>query len=129
MRYVMTKPAMNIWNDVDRAYNATRTPAVDIREEEDQFLIEAELPGYSEKDMDIKVEDNLLTLKAEKKESSEEVSYLRKERSSRDYKRTFVLPRNVDSKNIKADFKDGILTLSLGKKEEAKPVSIKINSK
>lgn len=138
MRYLMNGKD-NVWNQMDNLMEGffgnspieaskNRTPAVDIREDEDKYLIDAELPGISEKEIDIKVNDNLLTLSAEKSEKKEEKQegYLRRERSLWSFKRSFVLPRDVDGKSIKADFENGVLTLELPRKEEAKALTIEV---
>ncbi|MDA3850818.1 MAG: Hsp20/alpha crystallin family protein [Spirochaetaceae bacterium] len=140
MRYLATKNNHSVWNQMDSLMNQlissdavsyTNKPAVDIREEENSYFIDAELPGYSEEEVEVKLEDNLLTLSAEKKSEIEDSSpqYLVKERNYRHFKRSFVLPRNVDQKNIQATFEKGILTLELAKKEEAKAQTIMINKK
>jgi len=141
MRYLVNRPA-DLWSQMDRLmdgfltadYNSktsSRTPAVDIREEKDAYLLEAELPGISEKEIDIKVEENLLTLSAERTDKKDEKKegYLMKERSSWSFKRSFVLPRDVKADDIHASFENGILSLEMPKKEEAKAQKIQIKAK
>jgi HSP20 family protein len=109
-------------------------PRVDVREEDERYLLEAELPGFTESDVDVKVEDNLLTISSRKEENKEEKkeeksgTYLVRERRSSSFSRSFVLPRDVDSQKIHGSFADGVLTLTLEKSPEAKPREIKIRS-
>ncbi|HEV2387610.1 MAG TPA: Hsp20/alpha crystallin family protein [Candidatus Acidoferrales bacterium] len=104
------------------------SPEVDIRETEEELVLEADLPGIEEKDLDIRVEGNMLTIrgerKFEKKESEE--SYLRVERSYGSFTRSFSLPQTVKTESIKASYHDGVLTIRLPKREEAKPKQVKV---
>ena len=104
------------------------TPAVNVSEEDDRYVLEAELPGLSQKDVDVKVEGNLLTLSSaqseEKKEKTE--NYLIQERSEYSFKRSFVLPKNADKESISAKFQNGLLVLEIRKRPEEKPRSIEI---
>jgi HSP20 family protein len=104
-------------------------PAVDIYEHEGNIVLTAELPGVDPKDVDIRVENNVLTLRGERKWSNDiqRESYHRVERSYGSFTRSFTLPNVIDTEKIKADFKDGMLKLVLPKKEEAKPKQISIN--
>jgi HSP20 family protein len=104
-------------------------PAVDIYETDHDLVFKAELPGVDPKDVDVRVEDGTLYLKGERKQASEvkEGSYHRVERSYGSFTRTFALPNSVNLENIKADYKDGVLTLTMAKREEAKPKTIKIS--
>jgi len=103
-------------------------PAVDIIENDQNLVLKAELPGFDPKDVEIRVEDGTLYLKGERKFERDEKkeNYHRIERSYGTFSRTFALPGSVDVENVKAEYKDGLLTLSLPKKEEAKPKTIKI---
>ena len=113
-----------------------RTPSVDVRESEDSYILEAELPGVSEKDLKVEAKDNLLTISTSKEESKEESKeqkndegeYIVRERRSSAFSRSFVLPRNVDRDKIDATFKNGLLNIVVPKKEEAKPRSIEVKS-
>jgi HSP20 family molecular chaperone IbpA len=106
----------------------SRIPAVNIREEEGCYLLEAELPGLSQKDVDVKIEENQLTISSVQNETKEENKngYLIRERNNSSFKRSFVLPKNVDRENISAKFKNGLLILELQKKQEEKPRSIEV---
>lgn len=104
-------------------------PAVDIFETDKEIVLKAELPEMQEKDIEIKVEDNVLSISGERhmeKEVKEE-SYHRIERAYGSFNRSFTLPRTVDRDAIKAAYKDGVLKVSLPKKEEIKPKQIKID--
>jgi HSP20 family protein len=110
---------------------STRTwaPPVDIYENGDSLVLKAELPGVNPDDVEIRVEDNTLYLKGERKFEKEvkEQNYHRVERSYGTFTRTFSLPNSVDADKVGATYKDGVLTLTMPKKEEAKPKTIKIN--
>jgi len=110
---------------------STRTwaPAVDIFETESDIVLKAELPGVNPNDVEIKVEDSTLYLKGERKFEKEvkEESYHRIERSYGSFARSFSLPNSINAEKVKAEYKDGLLTLTLPKREEAKPRAIKID--
>lgn len=110
--------------------NASWMPTVDISETEQGFEIHAELPGVKESDVNISVSDNLLTIKGEKQaeEKTDEKNFHRVERRYGSFQRSFTLPRQVDTTQIKAGYKDGILTLTIPKAEEAKPTEIPIST-
>jgi HSP20 family protein len=104
------------------------TPAVDIFETEHELVLKAELPDMDEKDIDVRVEGNTLTLAGERKYEKEfkEENALRMERYYGTFSRTFTLPNTVKLDAIKAEYKHGLLTVRLPKREEAKPKQIKI---
>lgn len=104
------------------------TPKVDVYETDDSYVLKADLPGLKKEDIKIDVHDNTLTFKGEKKveKKTEKDNYVRVERSYGSFKRSFTLSDNVDSENIKAGYKDGVLEITLVKKEEAKPKEINI---
>jgi HSP20 family protein len=110
---------------------STRTwaPPVDIYENGDNLVLKAELPGINADDVEIRVENNTLYLKGERKFEKEvkEQNYHRVERSYGTFTRTFSLPNSIDADKVAANFKDGVLTLTMPKKEEAKPKTIKVN--
>ncbi len=113
----------------DWALGGSWAPPVDIYEHEGSIVLKAELPGVEAKDVDVRLENNTLTLRGERKLDREvkKESYHRVERSYGAFTRSFTLPSVVDQANIKADFKDGVLQVVLPKREEAKPKSISIN--
>ena len=107
---------------------STWSPAVDIFETENEIVLTAELPGIEDKDIEIKLEDNTLTLKGERqleKETKEE-NYHRIERSYGSFFRSFSLPHYVDQDKIKAEHEHGVLKVFLPKKQESKPRAVKV---
>lgn len=113
-------------------------PAVDILEGEHELVVKADLPDIKPEELDIRVENNILTIRGERKfekvarradavEKADEKSYLRVERSYGSFARSFSLANSVNTEAIKADYKDGVLTLNIPKREEAKPKQIKVN--
>ena len=92
--------------------------------------MEAELPGLSDNDIELNVEDNILTLSSKKEESTEEKmdGYLIRERRNHEFARTFVLPKDVERDKVKAEFNNGLLVVSIPKKPEAKPRKIDVKS-
>ncbi len=104
-------------------------PAVDIYESDDNLVLKAELPGVDPKDVELRVEDSTLYLKGQRRFEREvkEENYHRLEGSYGSFSRTFTLPSSIDADRVKAEYKDGLLTLTLPKREEAKPKTIKIN--
>jgi HSP20 family protein len=111
--------------------NSTSFPRVDVKDEEKQYVVEAELPGLTEKDLDVKVENNLLTISSKKSEEKEEKKdgYIIKERRASSFCRSFTLPDHTDREKIEAHFKNGLLTLTIPKTEEAAPKEIEIKTK
>ena len=103
-------------------------PVIDVKENEKNFIITAELPGLSKDDFKLTVEDNSLTLEGEKKVEKEEKSdnLYRTERSYGAFKRVFRLTDSVDSKKIAADYTNGILSVTVPKTEKAKPKQIEV---
>ena len=106
---------------VDR-FNPT-LPAVNIREEEKEFVLELAVPGMKREDFNIEVDDNVLTISMERKDEHEESDsgYTRREFKYTNFKRAFTLPETVNEDAIEAQYKDGILRFSLPKKQEALP--------
>lgn len=108
--------------------SSTWTPSVDIYEKENNLVLCAELPGIKEEDIEIRIEDNTLTLKGERnfeKETKEE-NYHRIERAYGTFQRSFTLPHYVDQDNIKAHHEEGVLKIVMPKKSELKPRNVKI---
>jgi HSP20 family protein len=106
----------------------TWAPAVDIFETAQELVVKADLPGVKPEDLDIRVENNILTIRGERKFEKEvsEDKYLRVERAYGSFNRSFALANTVNTEAIKADYKDGVLTLTMPKREEAKPKQIKV---
>jgi len=107
----------------------TWAPAVDILENEHELVVQADVPDVDPKDLDIRVENNILTIRGERKFQKQvnENNYLRVERSYGTFARSFSLANTVNSEAIKADYQNGVLTLNIPKREEAKPKQIRVN--
>ncbi|MGC1463957.1 MAG: Hsp20/alpha crystallin family protein [Terracidiphilus sp.] len=108
---------------------AAFVPAVDIYEDDKKVVLKLEVPGIEEKDLDVSVEKNTLTVKGERKFESEEKeeNFHRIERSYGSFFRSFTLPTTVDTEHVEAKYNAGVLKLELLKKPEAQPKQIKIN--
>ena len=104
-------------------------PPVDVYEDEHNVVLKVEVPGIDEKDVDVRVENNVLTVHGERKFEKEEKeeNFRRIERQYGSFTRTFTLPSTVDAERIQADYDKGILKIVLPKKAEAKPKQIKVN--
>jgi len=104
-------------------------PPVDVYEDEHNVVLKVEVPGIDEKDIDVRVENSVLTVHGERKVEKEEKeeNFRRIERQYGSFTRTFTLPSTVDAERIQADYDKGILKIVLPKKAEAKPKSIKVN--
>jgi HSP20 family protein len=104
-------------------------PAVDIYETEHELVVKTDLPEVDPKNLDIRVENNILTIRGERKFDNKvnESNYLRIERSYGSFARSFSLASTVNAEAIKADYQNGVLTLTIPKREEAKPKQIKVN--
>lgn len=138
---------VSMLNDFDRLFDSVfngkpgwsdSRPAVDIRNEDDRYVIEADLPGMSEDQIDVHVENDLLVLTAREEENRTESDtnesngtesrpeYILRERRSREYYRSFALPKDGDAGNIEASYRNGVLTIHLHKRPESKPRQIEI---
>ena len=120
------------YNDAGRDESLTTSsfaPAVDVYEDEHNVMLKIEVPGIDEKDIDVRVENNTLTVHGERKFEKEEKeeNYHRVERQYGSFSRTFTLPNTVDTESVSADYEKGVLKIKLAKKAEAKPKQIKIN--
>ncbi len=115
---------------VERAglFEGEWAPAVDVYEDENKVFVTAELPGMAEKDIDLTILGDTLTIKGEKKKEQEkkEENYYRRESVYGSFQRSVPLPCPVDAEKVKASLKNGILEISMPKKEEAKPKQIKL---
>lgn len=105
-------------------------PPVDIYEDEHNIVLTAETPGISDKDLDITVENGVLSISGERKMDNEakQDNFHRIERSYGRFTRSFTLPPTVDADNVKAEFNNGVLKITLAKRAEAKPKQIKIEA-
>jgi HSP20 family protein len=104
-------------------------PSLDIVEEKDSLLVKADLPGMTKEDISVAIQDNILTIKGERKYDVEkkETSYYRRERSYGTFTRSIELPMGVDANKVAATFHDGVLLVTLPKAENAKPKEIKVS--
>jgi len=143
-------PRTNLWGDVakfnslfDHLFVSPVTPwannenellnsgwimPVDIHESKDNVVVRVDLPGTNKEDIDITVQDNVLTIRGERKQEvkQKEHDILREERVYGAFSRTFRLPAEVAQEKVSAEYRDGVLSLTLPKKEEAKPKQIKV---
>ena len=132
---------MDLRDEMNRAFGRTMTrrdgfsqafsPVLDVREEADNFIVNADLPGLKKEDIDISVLGNQLTLKGERKHEKEtkEKDFQYIERSYGAFSRTIQLPTEVDAGKVQATYKDGVLELTLPKSESAKPKQITVEVK
>lgn len=125
---------LRIFEDaVTRLMNEPRTgrpwsPAVDILETEDALVLKADLPDVKVEDIDIRVENNTLSLRGHRKFEKDEAAkgWHRIERSYGEFTRSFTVPSSVDTEKVGADYQNGVLTISLPKKEAARPRQVKV---
>jgi len=140
-----TQPISNLRREMDRIFNelipfnwrleepemgvSTWSPRTDLMENDDKYVIELDLPGMAKENININVQDNMLTIEGERKdETTEEGSgYLRSERSFGAFKRSFSLPAHVVEDKVKASFKNGVLTVHLPKAEKSKRKKVAID--
>jgi len=110
-------------------FDRTITPAVDVVETADAFQVFADVPGVDKKDINITMTGTVLTVKGEKKEDTAEKNhkFLRKETWNGSFRRTLDLPDSADPERVSADLKDGVLTITVQKREEVKPRLISVN--
>ena len=104
-------------------------PAVDIYETENELVLKADLPGVNEKDIDVRVENNMLTVRGERQFETKvkEDNFLRVERTYGAFNRSFGLPNTVNTEGITAEYKNGVLSVTLPKRAESKPKQVKVN--
>jgi HSP20 family protein len=112
----------------DTSALTTWAPAVDIYETENELVLKADLPEISEKDLDVRVENNMLTIRGERKfeQQVKEDNYLRVERAYGSFSRSFSLPNSVDTEGLKAEYKNGVLSVVMPKRAESKPKQVKV---
>jgi HSP20 family molecular chaperone IbpA len=149
MKYVVSRNSnpVSVSRDFDSLFNsfwnnwglpATKSPSVDIWETEKSYVVEAELPGYCEKDVDVHIDKHVLKIssmqeaeKETKKEDKEKenLNYLVRERSCQSFERSFTLPEGIDEDNIEGEFKNGVLTITIPKVPEKQPKKIDVKFK
>ncbi|HEX2936959.1 MAG TPA: Hsp20/alpha crystallin family protein [Bacteroidales bacterium] len=112
----------DLLNNFFDGYSGVKAPAVNIIEGKDDFRIEVAAPGLNKEDFNIQIDNNVLTISCEKENKIEdgEGKYMRREFSYSTFKRSFTLPESIDADKITAQHKDGILNITVPKKEEAK---------
>jgi HSP20 family protein len=108
-------------DDIDLMEKVNTIPAVNIKERDKDFVIELAAPGMKKEDFDIDLDNNILTISSQKKEENveEKADYTKREFYYNEFKRAFTLPDTADTEKIEAEYKDGILTLSIAKRPEA----------
>ena len=138
MNLVRYEPTtLSLLNSFDRLFDgiyddqAVSVPAVDVRETDNGWHMEVDLPGLSEKDVEVKLENNLLSISSRKEEKQEEKKngYLLRERRASSFCRSFVLPDDVDREKIEAAFANGVLSLAFPKLPAAQPKTIEVKVK
>ncbi|PTL76414.1 Hsp20/alpha crystallin family protein [Vitiosangium sp. GDMCC 1.1324] len=130
---LMAKEFDQLFRDLSARQGSSRelVPPADIYETAEGITLQVDLPGHDPKAIEVKVEHDTLTLKSERKvERSDKDGARRLERSFGVYTRSFVLPRTVDASRVEARYENGVLTLTLPRREEARPrvVEVKVNS-
>lgn len=140
-RFPTFRDVLGLQQEIDRAFRITRpvaatpsenfalwSPAVDVYEDQEGITLTAELPGLAVEDIDLRVENDTLTLKGERKLEREDKreGYRRVERSYGTFSRSFSLPDTVDTERIKAESKNGVLKVFLPRREETKPRQIQV---
>ena len=116
----------SVLSPADRIFS--RPPAVDVRETEKSYVVEADLPGFDEKNIEIHLDGNTLTIQSKMEEVKEEKSsYMIRERRSASFSRSFNLPENADRESVSANFKNGVLSVEIGKLAEAQKRVIEIS--
>jgi len=130
-RYMGSFFGDNFFAPAERVFGGNavpRPPAVDVRETEAAYVLEAELPGFDEKDVEVRLDGSTLTIESKKEESSSGDpaakaaagrGYLVQERRLSSFSRSFKLPENIDHEGISASFKNGVLSMEIAKKAEA----------
>jgi HSP20 family protein len=125
---VFSRPALRTTGGKETLTVADWIPTVDISETDDEYLIKAEVPEIKKEDVKVTVEDGVLTLQGERRQEKEEKGkkFHRVERSYGSFVRSFTLPESVDENGVRAEYKDGVLSLHLPKTEQVKPKAIEV---
>lgn len=124
----------DVFDIFDRNFGTT-VPSIDVRETNEAYVMDMDLPGRSEKDVEISLKDRVLTISSleetkteEKKDTDEAGEYLIRERRSSTFSRRFTLPADIDAGNVEANFKNGVLTITIPRRPEAQARQILIKS-
>lgn len=117
--------------EIHGLFDRTMSPAIDVVEHPDKFTVECDLPGISQKDIDISIAAGVLTIKGEKKGErvSDTTKFYRQETWEGSFQRTISLPAAVDPDKVEASYRDGVLMIELPKREEAKTKRIELKAK
>ncbi len=116
---------------IDSIFTGVKIPPVDIKETKTGYSISAEIPGYKESEINLYVENHVLSLEGKKEEKEDEKDgrkYLIRERVVRNFKRSFTLPEDADEEKVSAHFKNGVLEIDLPKMEKAQPKRIEVKA-
>ncbi len=126
---VFGRPLARLDSNTEMLSMADWTPSADISETDTAYLIKAEIPGVNKEDVKVTIQDGMLTIQGERKMEKEEKDkkFHRIERSYGSFMRSFRLPEDADESSVKAEFKDGMLNVSLGKSAKAKPKAINVS--
>jgi HSP20 family protein len=129
MNRLFNEQVANYGSNEESLFAGSFTPAVDVYEDEQAIQLKFEVPGIDEKDIDIRLENQVLTVRGERKleKETKEENFRRVERRYGSFTRSFNLPNTVDSESVHAAYDKGVLSVRLPKKEAAKPKQIKIN--
>ncbi len=114
-------------NENTGLFDRSAAPSVDLIEQADGYALYVDLPGVDKKDLELSVENNVLSLKGERKETRDARLFFRKESWAGTFRRTVALPQAADPEKVKAELKDGVLTIVIGKREELKPRQIAVS--
>jgi HSP20 family protein len=128
MNRLFSESVSRVTGRSDEVFGGQWAPTVDIFEDDQAFVVRADLPGLEIKDIDLQIQENILTLKGERRMEKEvdKDRYHRIERSYGSFQRSFTLPNIVDPEKVKARFKDGVLEIRIPKLEKAKPKQIQV---
>ncbi len=121
------RPWSSVFENGDWGLPTMNVPAVNISEQDNQYLVSLAAPGMKKDDFKIEVDGNMLTISSEKEDSSEEKNkkFTRKEYSYSSFSRCFSLPKEIKQENIEAKYEDGVLKIAMPRKEEAKKPAVK----
>lgn len=127
MTYLNVHPRRNTVSR-NHAANSTWTPAVDIIESADDFTLYMDLPGFRKDDLNVTVKEGVLTVSGDRpcQETKDDKLFNYRERCAGHFVRSFKLPENVEPEKLDATYEAGVLSLALPKKEEAKPITVKV---
>jgi HSP20 family protein len=130
MNRLFSESVARVTGKPDEVFGGNWAPTVDIYDDDHEFVVKADLPGLEIKDIDLHIQENILTLKGERhmEKEVEKDRYHRIERSYGSFQRSFTLPNIVDPEKVKARFKDGVLEIRIPKLERAKPKQIQVET-